>query len=656
MRKYGKKLLTFLVCATMFIQGGTVTGFAATPTDAEPVNVDDLTGLEELKGLEISDEEAQVLLNEPEGQSGSYEITVQSRNWDQYGSDYIYNNYLDDAEKAFYDGMEAACRSYMSNAVDTDTYDYNGATKYHLPEVSYAGLEYADARGMIYVFLYQNPQYYFITSEFLFNKKSNTIWLTAYPEFASGEDRAFVTDKMFARVDSWVREINQEATPLAKEKKAHDITCVNTTYDDKSEFNQSAYSLIMNGRTVCAGYTKTFSMLANAAGIDTIGINGSNHGWNMSCIDGVWYDVDVTWDDSVDSYIGYYYFNRSDEVFGKKHTPYDWFKDKKPTAEADRETSYTQASVVYVDSVSMSRTELKLKKNEEQTLQAVIQPETAVDQAVIWTSSDENVATVSQTGVVTAGNVGTATITVTTNNKYKTAQCVVTVKIGESTSEPEPAPTPTPDPIPTPDPEPTPTTDATVTTSGIYLAGHTHDSIVAGLVATPSKSADLEYRWLACDTSTDAQSWFVIQDWTKNNQWLNWNPKISGDYVIVGQVRVVGNESSQAQSSVGIPHHQQIKGKCQMPYTGAGGGYLIGIESYDNPNQEYSYELLVLDCTLLAQGKDAWIWSTGRCGAPDTSFWAVWQPQYGYYWTLFRVYDKDGTMIDQECYPFVNAY
>ena len=93
-----------------------------------------------------------------------------------------------------------------------------------------------------------------------------------------------------------------------------------------------------------------------------------------------------------------------------------------------------------------------------------------------------------------------------------------------------------------------------------------------------------------------------------------------------------------------------------MPYTGTGGGYLIGIESYDNPNREYSYELLVLDCTLLAQGKDAWIWTTGKCRVPETSFWAVWQPQYGYYWTLFRVYDKDGTLIDQECYPFVNAY
>ena len=93
-----------------------------------------------------------------------------------------------------------------------------------------------------------------------------------------------------------------------------------------------------------------------------------------------------------------------------------------------------------------------------------------------------------------------------------------------------------------------------------------------------------------------------------------------------------------------------------MPYTGEGGGYLIGIESYDNPNQEYTYELLVLDCTLLAEGKDAWVWTTGRCKVPETSFWAVWQPQYGYYWTLFRVYDKDGNLIDQECYPFVNAY
>ena len=67
--------------------------------------------------------------------------------------------------------------------------------------------------------------------------------------------------------------------------------------------------------------------------------------------------------------------------------------------------------------------------------------------------------------------------------------------------------------------------------------------------------------------------------------------------------------------------------------------------------------MLILDCTLLAEGKDAWIYTTGRCGvAEGNALWTVWQPQYGYYWTLFRVYDANGEMIDQDCYGFVNAY
>lgn len=91
-----------------------------------------------------------------------------------------------------------------------------------------------------------------------------------------------------------------------------------------------------------------------------------------------------------------------------------------------------------------------------------------------------------------------------------------------------------------------------------------------------------------------------------------------------------------------------------MPYTGEGGGYLIGIESYENPDRAYRYEMLILDCTLLAQGKDAWIYTTGQCYAPDTCLWTIWQPLYGYYWTLFRIYDENGELIDQQCFGFEN--
>lgn len=159
------------------------------------------------------------------------------------------------------------------------------------------------------------------------------------------------------------------------------------------------------------------------------------------------------------------------------------------------------------------------------------------------------------------------------------------------------------------------------------------------------------YRWLACD-ATDKQ-WFVIQDWGLSDV-CTWTPEKWGNYIIQVEARDYWDITQSATASTSVEYHPYIKGKCQMPYTGEGGGYLIGFETYDNPNGEYRYEMQILDCTLLAQGKDAWIYTTGQCFVPESSFWTVWQPQYGYYWTLFRVFDADGNLIDQACYGFEN--
>ncbi len=207
-----------------------------------------------------------------------------------------------------------------------------------------------------------------------------------------------------------------------------------------------------------------------------------------------------------------------------------------------------------------------------------------------------------------------------------------------------------------PEPEPK-TSTGTVSSKGIYVY-EDNPAIVAGLVHEKSDAKDdVEFRWIACETG-NPEAWFEISPWTKNNEWLNWTPEAAGNYVIVCQARVVGNEDkSTIQEAAGVVYKKNvIKGICQMPWWGEGGGYLIGIESYKNPNQAYSYELLILDCTLLIEGKDAWIYSTGRCNVSEgNAFWAIWQPQYGYYWTLFRVYDENGNIIGQECYGFANV-
>ncbi|MDY2929416.1 MAG: S-layer homology domain-containing protein [Clostridiaceae bacterium] len=80
-----------------------------------------------------------------------------------------------------------------------------------------------------------------------------------------------------------------------------------------------------------------------------------------------------------------------------------------------------------VESVTLDQTELELIVGKEATLTAAAAPADASDQTVTWTSSAPEIATV-ENGKITALAEGTATITVTTVDGGKTAQCQVTVK------------------------------------------------------------------------------------------------------------------------------------------------------------------------------------------------------------------------------------
>jgi uncharacterized protein YjdB len=85
--------------------------------------------------------------------------------------------------------------------------------------------------------------------------------------------------------------------------------------------------------------------------------------------------------------------------------------------------------VVAVTGVTLDKTQLGLYVDESETLVATIDPADATNKNVIWTSSDEDVATVNENGVVTAVSSGTATITVTTEDGEFTAACLVSVLI-----------------------------------------------------------------------------------------------------------------------------------------------------------------------------------------------------------------------------------
>ncbi len=82
---------------------------------------------------------------------------------------------------------------------------------------------------------------------------------------------------------------------------------------------------------------------------------------------------------------------------------------------------------VAVASVSVSPASLDLVVGNSATLVATVLPAGATDPSVSWSSSNTGVATVSQSGEVTAVAPGQATITVKTKDGGKTATCAVTV-------------------------------------------------------------------------------------------------------------------------------------------------------------------------------------------------------------------------------------
>ncbi len=83
---------------------------------------------------------------------------------------------------------------------------------------------------------------------------------------------------------------------------------------------------------------------------------------------------------------------------------------------------------VKVTGVSLSKNETTIFVGAKETIVAAVTPSTATNKQVIWSSSNETVATVNQNGEVSGTGVGSSTITATTVDGLFTAECLVTVK------------------------------------------------------------------------------------------------------------------------------------------------------------------------------------------------------------------------------------
>lgn len=105
-----------------------------------------------------------------------------------------------------------------------------------------------------------------------------------------------------------------------RERLVHDMLISMIEYDKGADMNQSAYSALVEGKSVCAGYARAYQYLMQRLGIPCYyctGYTGQAHAWNIVALDDGYYNVDVTWDDTPGG--EYDYFNKTDEDYADTH-------------------------------------------------------------------------------------------------------------------------------------------------------------------------------------------------------------------------------------------------------------------------------------------------------------------------------------------------
>ena len=103
----------------------------------------------------------------------------------------------------------------------------------------------------------------------------------------------------------------------------HDLLAEHITYTEYTNAH-NPYGALVDGKSVCEGYARAYTLLLNEFGIENTMISGSSkgegHAWNAVKLGDSWVNVDVTWDDGMTEQY-HYYFACTDDVLLEDHTP-----------------------------------------------------------------------------------------------------------------------------------------------------------------------------------------------------------------------------------------------------------------------------------------------------------------------------------------------
>lgn len=182
-----------------------------------------------------------------------------------------------------------------------------------------------------------HPEVFWLKSDFEYidNDDSTSLFLSysVQPDNSDPDRLKKAKEKFNKTVDKIIDGAPKNATDYELELYANDYLVENCVYDkeaaeteDIAGHENDAYGALVENKAVCEGYSRAFQLLCNRLGIDCISVSGTAdgepHGWNNIKLDGEWYEVDVTWNDTDGDteFPIYEYFNLPSDKFSESHS------------------------------------------------------------------------------------------------------------------------------------------------------------------------------------------------------------------------------------------------------------------------------------------------------------------------------------------------
>ena len=211
---------------------------------------------------------------------------------------------ITNAEDIIYNGL-----TYMSESVD-------------ISECELAPKQLSSVLNRI---LKRNPELYYVGTSFSFTKDSKGNVISITPSYTmNAENKALADEFIEKQIRKIIFYMPNGLDELGKALYLHDYICTHFEYDDTLK-SVSLYSMLKEQKGTCQGYAYLYSALLSEVGVenDFAYSDAIMHIWNLVKIDGEWYHIDVTWDDTekIFGYAGHKSFLCSDrEIEALGHT------------------------------------------------------------------------------------------------------------------------------------------------------------------------------------------------------------------------------------------------------------------------------------------------------------------------------------------------